>query len=382
MGNESAVIYFSIIVLLVYLAKRASLVTIKKRQTNNNETFFTAPTFLLISIFTIFCAIRYNVGTDYPRYLSAYETGRAFTDRFEPLFRGISYILYKLKAHVVFYFGTWSLLQIVLYLYAFKDKKELYPYLVFFLFTNSLFFSWMNGIRQDLSSCIVLMGLSYILKEKTACYIITCIIASLFHISAILLIVLYPLLNRKIWFSSSISIPIILIIIALAINFSLGSNILQLESIVSAYSSLFDRDVVDFSMILEGIEEKKNMGLGMIARLIFYISIILHHRQIKYYFNSQYFDKIVYPLFIAGVFFKYAIPAGAVIIARPFRFFSFFTTIALAYYVYYLFNSKYSVNKMYGIVIVIISLVLLLAPMLNVEQDYSYTLYQTIFGNL
>ena len=83
------------------------------------------------------------------------------------------------------------------------------------------------------------------------------------------------------------------------------------------------------------------------------------------------------------MFFKYAIPVGAVIISRPFRFFSFFTTIALAYYVYYLFNAKkVAYGKIYAITIIVVSLVLFLAPMVNANPNESYILYQTIFNNL
>lgn len=381
MGKESVVIYFSIIVLLVYLAKRASLVTIKKRQTNNKEPFFTAPTFLLISIFTIFCAIRYNVGTDYPRYLSAYETGRAFTERYEPLYRALSYLLYKFNANVAVFFGLWALLQIVLYLYAFKNQKKLYPYLVYFLFTNGLFLSWMNGIRQDLSSCMVLPALIFIVERRPKPYMITCVLASLFHVSALILLILYPLLGYRQWFKNN-TIPIILVVIALATNYSLANNIRQLDAAIGAYAILFDRDAVDYYMLMESMEEKSGMGLGMLVRLLFYISIILYSRELKSFYKNSFFEQIIYPLFILGVFFKYAIPVGAVIISRPFRFFSFFTTIALVYFVYYLMNSKSNMGKLYGVAIIVISLVLFLAPMINASPDDSFILYQTIFDNL
>lgn len=383
MNVESIIIYTSLIGILMFLSKRASIVSGNIRNIRNvyNERFLSFPLFLLIAVFTVFCAIRYNVGTDYPRYLSAFQTGRITTERFEPLFRIISSFLYDIKADVSLFFGLWAFLQIVFFLYAFKSQKELYPYLIFCLFTNNLFFSWMNTIRQDLSTCILLPCMFFILEKKPVYYFLSCVVAASIHVSALLLLLLYPLLYQRKWFEKNL-LPIIIVIIAVVANFVLSDNIRGLDSIVASYSSLLGWNEVDYYSIMEGMQKREGMGIGMVARLVFFISIILSSRKIKDYFKSQFFDQIVYPLFVAGVFFKYLIPVGAIILSRPFRFFTFFTTIALAYYIYFLFHSKFLYEKVYGTLIMAIQLVFFLVPLYYANPNDSYTLYQTIFKNL
>ena len=54
-----------------------------------------------------------------------------------------------------------------------------------------------NGVRQYLASAMLFAGHRYIFKQQFIKYLITVLIASLFHITAIVMIIPYFILNRK-----------------------------------------------------------------------------------------------------------------------------------------------------------------------------------------
>ena len=107
-----------------------------------------------VLIFTVFCAIRYNVGVDYLSYLNEYNyvlLGSGFSRDFEPAFEAITKVLASSGCHFSIYFGIWSLLQIGILYYAMKNEKNIIPFLCFTLFCSGIFFMWMNGIRQSIA---------------------------------------------------------------------------------------------------------------------------------------------------------------------------------------------------------------------------------------
>lgn len=334
---------------------------------------------LMVTLFTVICAIRFNVGTDYPRYLSAYVTGRvAKAEKFELLFKGISTFLHNHRIHPSIYFGVWAFIQIFFFLLAFKKEKYLYPYLMFFLFTNGLFLSWMNGIRQDLATCIWLFSLTYITNKKIIPYVICCIIAFMFHRSAIILIIFYPLFVKGTYFNK---IPVQLAFIALAfiLRYTFDSYIMSLNSIINFYTQVTGYNDFEIENLYNQMAvDRGGSGVVLFIRAIIYLIIIFYSKKMKLFFNSRHFN-LIYMFFIIGFFTKYAIPVGAITIARPFRYFSFFLTIILAYFIYFLYNEKKLKNgKVFGFCIILLYLSIFIISQFKASIE-SFTIFQFFF---
>lgn len=145
--------------------------------------------FLIIIFFSIF---RFDVGHDYPSYYNLlwpeYDTEAIRI--MEPL----SACLVKLAHYSggpLFVFIIFGLLT---YFFIYRTIERVsYRNWAFFTY---LIFSWISSLgelRQALAVSIVFYSYSFIKEKRVVIYILFCILASLFHISALISILFYPL---------------------------------------------------------------------------------------------------------------------------------------------------------------------------------------------
>lgn len=194
---------------------------------------------LSISLPIFISTFRYKVGTDYLAYReSYYEIIEKMVDfksiisyYQEPLYVFINLMAYKIfnsYTGLLFIasliFMTLSLKTIMLY----KDKISLsLAYFIFFMTTFSLAF---NGVRQMLAVSIIFYSYKYIYEKKLFKYILLILLASLFHKSAIVCLLLYFIWsdngkNNKSFYVTTLATIIALPLIALVVRkicFSLG----------------------------------------------------------------------------------------------------------------------------------------------------------------
>lgn len=149
---------------------------------------------LLIPI--IIGGFRYGVGTDYFNYINIFsehvkkgfvdidgiEVGYTILEQFSSLFAPYGtrmlFIITTALTIVFFYIG----------LVRFKPQ---YPGLVTFLYLMTLLPMSLNAVRQGIAVSIVFLALSYAKDKRTTPFVVWCVIASLFHISALLVIPFY-----------------------------------------------------------------------------------------------------------------------------------------------------------------------------------------------
>lgn len=149
---------------------------------------------LLIPI--IIGGFRYGVGTDYFNYINIFsdhvkkgfvnidgiEIGYTLLEQFSSLFAPYDtrmlFIITTALTIVFFYIG----------LVRFKPQ---YPGLVTFLYLMTLLPMSFNTVRQGIAVSIVFLALSYAKDKRTIPFVTWCVIASLFHISALLVIPFY-----------------------------------------------------------------------------------------------------------------------------------------------------------------------------------------------
>ncbi|MCH4102293.1 EpsG family protein [Pediococcus acidilactici] len=200
-------------------------------------------TFLYVLAFLVIFipgAIRYYVGIDYTTY-SLYQIPAILSNRpnvkVETLYRVIIKFGYWLGGHnsyqMIFFLTN---LLIVFFLFLYIANSSAYRWLSIIIFMGmGFFFFTLSGMRQSIGVVIALWGLQFIRKKKLIPYIITIVIASLFHSSVIIFILFY--------FVDKIKINPFLVTLVMAILNVSASHIRDLIILLSTkldmYSSYF-----------------------------------------------------------------------------------------------------------------------------------------------
>lgn len=151
--------------------------------------------------FWFIMAFRYDVGTDYfftyiPRFVGIFKGQSGYKNEYG--FYLINRILAKISTQpqIIIIF-TSSLYSIFLIDTILKNSDD--PFYSFFIF---LFMGFMavsfNNIRQQLAAVLVLWAIKYVQNRNLAAFIGIIVVAMyFFHLSAIFLIIVYPLFNIK-----------------------------------------------------------------------------------------------------------------------------------------------------------------------------------------
>lgn len=308
---------------------------IKQRSFWHFETIFP------LLFFAVIFGMRYDVGVDHLDYLEGY-LWREYVGKNEFLFNLLSEFGWKLNLHYAVYFAIIAFIQVFFFFYAFKDERYLFPFLVFFLFTNGEWTFWMNGIRQALAMCIWIFSLKYIEEKKFLRYLLWGIVAFFFHKSAIILLVFYPILRNGKDYFKSIPLQLILIAAAFAFQVLFSGIIIKFEPVIIYYMNLLGGDLYrnyDMEGLMSSYRESTGTGLAYLFKIILNVGIILYSKKLKLFYNNKRFN-IIYFFFFIGLVTSYMFPGGAIAITRPFRYFYIFQTIMYAYFLYFLYKTK------------------------------------------
>ena len=169
-------------------------------------------------IITIFFAIRYDYGLDYWSYYFYYESGRTIEEAggvsrgtgevwFYYFMNQFPRFSYFIIAHTIIVFSA-------LFFVARKHlSPKYYPLFFFLILTMSvLAFSWISSLRSTMAAAILWIGLElfYIEHKQWIFYFGIVVVASLFHTSALLFIIL-PFIDFIIVKTKSVYIFILLI---------------------------------------------------------------------------------------------------------------------------------------------------------------------------
>ena len=340
---QSIIVYSSLMIIMILFAVLSS----------NNHTFFPSTGLVIqksfwrfevvfpLVLFAIIFGMRYDVGVDHLGYLEAY-LWKEYAGKNDLLFNLLSELGWRLNLHYVVYFSLIAFIQVFFFFYAFNNERYLYPFLVFFLFTNGEMGFWMNGIRQALAMCIWIFSLKYIEEKKIWKYLLWGILAVLFHKSAIILLLFYPFLrNGKDYFKS---IPLQLLLIGGAFVFQVlfSDLIISFEPVIAYYLNLLGNDLYssyNLESLMDSYKENDGTGLVYIFRIVLNVVIVLYSSKLKTFYNSKRFN-VIYFFFFIGLITTYMFPGGYISFTRPFRYFYIFPSIMYAYFLYYLFKTR------------------------------------------
>ncbi len=363
-----------------YLASYKKKALNYSNNTNQTISFKSYQILIPIFLFSIIFGMRYDVGVDYLGYLDAYVWNEDVSKN-EFLFQLITNLSHHFNLHYVIYFTILAFIQVFFFFYAFKKEVYLFPLLTFFLFTNGEIWFWMNGIRQAIAMCIWIYSLNFIVDRKIWKYILYGVIAFLFHRSAIVLFVFYPILVSGKDYFKSIPLQLILLTLAFVIRELFFDIIMNFDSVIDFYISILGSDLYERSYnidaLLESFNEATGTGLAYIWKIIMNVIIILYSKELKKYYNSRWFN-IIYFFFFIGVISLYMFPSGAVSFTRPFRYFYIFQSIILAYFCYYLYKHKTQKNLIVLLVTIISFLGIFYLHQITSDEN-SHLWYQFYF---
>ena len=354
--------------------------------TFGNKAFFQSAIFMFL-FFAILVGLRYDVGTDHLGYWTTYLEGS--NSRQEFLYRQLSNICRAIGLHPTFFFGILGLIQIVFFYWAFRDEPFLFPFFAIFLFTDGLFGSWMNTIRQDVAGCIWIFAFYNIIQRKPIKYLVLCFVAFLFHRSAIILIVLYPLFNKGKEYIYNIPLQLATLFVAYLMKNNIELLLLRLDNLFSFYSNVIslgneNEFYTSYSVeavldnIGQNVADVRQTGLGKIVKYMVYICIVLYSNKMKDFFKSPKVNAL-YVLFYISFISYIVLPPGVWSLARPLQYFNCTRVIMMSYLVYYLLKNKQGYNGVIGISIIILQILLLLASNIVASHSVFYHGYQLFF---
>lgn len=378
---QSILVYFAAILTFFLLSRVKSggyivngnhLVGIKQ------YNFFTLDTILIISLFTLFCGLRYDVGVDYLAYLNCYQNfnqlGDYVSGKYEIAFTYLFRICNSLKLSPPFFFGFIALIQISFFLLAFRRERYIWPWIILFFFVDDGFLLWMNGLRQCIALCIWLASLYFIEEKKAIPYCALCLLATLFHSSAILLLLLYPILKNGRSFFHDRFLQYFIIIAAFGIRLLFNSLLISLAGLFVDSTGLYGN-------YLESLSDSQGYGntyLSYWFRLIIYCVIIYFSPSMRLFYNSKRFN-ILYTLFFVGVISRCIIPFNMAILTRVFMYFTFIEPIMLGFFVFFLSKTNGKYNYVLRLLIISSFVAIFLLNQV-VSNSHSSVWYQFYFN--
>lgn len=169
--------------------------------------------FFAVGVLIFVAGCRFRVGTDYGAY---YKGLTVYGDQFEKAIRSfdepglplLAVIIRQFTDDGAYFVFACSLITIALFMKtAYKNEKD-YCFSTLLFILAGMWTGTFNGVRQFLASAILFAGHRYIYEKKFWKYLFTVFLAASFHISAVVMIVLYFLLRNRITVRNTILLAV------------------------------------------------------------------------------------------------------------------------------------------------------------------------------
>lgn len=335
---QTYIVYIVLFIMMLFLSILAS--------ERKESTLLTVAIF----VYSIIFGMRYGVGVDHLSYLTEYlhiSYGHEITfDDTEIGYRYIRNSLAKIGFHYTIFFALIAFIQLWLVFKTVKKNPTIYPYLVATFFLGCIWLTYSNGLRQQLAFCIFAYSLLYINnKKQLPIHYLLLLLAYSMHTSALILVVVAPLLLvKKDWFSN-VKIQSTILLVAIIIGklpqmetwlFSLEGNLGIFESLMeeSGYNEYFGYDDGD-----RIFKDSGQGGLGYYISLLINFIIIWYSSKVKKYNENNEIVTYIYNLGYIGIVLYYLFINSAMI-GRINYYFYGFVYIFGAYTLHYLYHKN------------------------------------------
>lgn len=222
---------------------------------NDNPRNFIILSIIPIFVLSIFASVRdFSVGTDIQVYgLSSFRNTYSFTNLIsylkfyskEPLYYFLNYICSRISTNYHFFlFVLQFISSVILYKILYDYRHKISVTFMVFCYLTIWYNTSFNILRQTTAVMIIIYAFKYLKNNNSVKYIICVIVASLFHVSAlvcffnILLQYISKFRNRKLYYFIS-TVGLIMAVIFINELFNL---ILSKVSIFSKYQMYIHQD--------------------------------------------------------------------------------------------------------------------------------------------
>lgn len=331
---QSIMVYLSLSGVMLWLS------SLKK-----DGKFQYVPILIALLLYSVIMGVRYGVGIDHLTYKYIYEEclmrGEIFSlPNLEPGFQFLVELISSFGLHYSFFFFIIAFLQIAFIFYSVKDTPTIYPYLAFTFMFSCVWFSYANGMRQQLAFCIFSYSMVCLFHKKIFWHYLFILIAVLIHKSAIILVIFYPLfMFRKEWIKN---IKLQYILLACSLLLMSMNIVFDVIGIVEKYLSAANfyagyLDTTDKSKV-EFLSRDTGFGVGFILMLAINIGIIYYSNEVKKEFKGTWVP-IIYNLYFFGMLWNYVF-IQSLMFNRVAYYFYGFNFIIGAYTLLFLYQKK------------------------------------------
>lgn len=281
---------------------------------------------LMAIVLSLFAGLRgYSVGIDVKSYVAYFyqdinltikdilTLNTSFAQATDPVFHCFLHLLsYISKDPQIMLFSIGILLSIALVYYAYTESSSIYVVVLFFI-TLRIFPFTLTGLRQTMAMSFLLFALVEIKKSHSISFFVLTFVAALFHSSAILFLVAFPLI--KIQRTKELIISVSTVILAdIVSRYALSSWLASLvfsNKYAHYYSTLsFEKGSFSSTFLVVGAififgciyrericvinkEHDENLRLGIVA-----VSLSVVGQMIPSMFRlSYYFMIVLFPMF-------------------------------------------------------------------------------------
>lgn len=156
------------------------------------------------TLLTAMAALRYRIGTDYSTYEENYSifyrrwTWHDFDWSEEPGIRILAWLSVRLHDDPATMFAIASIITVGLLMWTYARYSTFFALSVLFFVLAGSWHATFNGVRQLAAGAIVFAGHKFILERRFLPFLAIVALASLFHISAFVLILLYFVPRRRV----------------------------------------------------------------------------------------------------------------------------------------------------------------------------------------
>jgi transmembrane protein EpsG len=160
--------------------------------------------FVILSL-SLVSGLRFLVGTDYVNYTilfydsNSYKIGTENLSGIEIGFILLCRLLYLFSHSPFPLFLVTSFIINIIIILSIREASEIFWLSCFLYITAGAFYSTFNVLRQSLAMAIVFLAVVRLMKGKNWEYFLYVGIASLFHLSALIMIPVYFIVTRRAW---------------------------------------------------------------------------------------------------------------------------------------------------------------------------------------
>lgn len=341
-----------------------------------------------IAIFTIICALRRDTGIDTVAYVSIFKNG-FYLNQLDAVngewgFYYLSNFLVKNGLHSAVGLGVCGFVMIFFTVKGLLPHKCLLTYFPIVLFGGSLFLGECNAVRQMMAACIFFYSIKFIVDRKPLYYCLLILAASLFHHSAIGLIVCYFVPYRlDISKNRAILLAIYLACFVFGATPNFQGLMLSLESFTTSIG--YDRYTDTVSEILNAgyTKEARAFGPMQMSYFISGLAVIWFGQDIiKRYGGSIPTLSLWYILAVVYGCLYFLVCNVSHLMLRPIMYFQIFQTVMLSLIIYDLFRQgieNMAKMQMARLLVLIIWVNVIWDIIKNYSATYEYVIYKLFF---